>query len=524
MLALGIRYLTGYAVATDVSSRELPEWPPHPARIFMAMAAAMFETGEAQNERAALEWLEQQGSPFLRVSDAEPRDVVTHHVPVNDSGAPVKGKKALTLLQSVALGRDRQPRTFPRVRPLEDALYLVWPNADPDEQQRGALESVCAKVTRVGHSSSFVQMWVEDEPPECNLEPADSGEQRLRMVSNGTLKYLESMFNKDEIESYAALVERIDSSKGASKKKLKQELADRFGNREPTYLRPTISQWQAYERVASPQASPSTTSGVFGRDLLVLTIQEGPVIGLESTWQLLTALHRTILATCDPTPEWLSGHAADGSPSQQPHVALMPLAFVGQQYADGHLMGIGVAMPKGITPQDRGRALRALLYDERGKPKPIELKLGSLGSWQLVRETRPSPPVTLQPRVWTRASHTWATVTPIVLDRHPKAERAKEREQWTVEVADIIAESCERQGLPRPSLIDADNTSWHRGAPRALGANGAGYALMPVKEGQSKRQQVHAWLRFDRPVEGPLLLGAGRYRGYGLCRPWERGT
>ena len=304
MLALGIRYLTGYAVATDVSSRELPEWPPHPARIFMAMAAAMFETGDAQNERAALEWLEQQGSPFLRVSDAEPRDVVTHYVPVNDSGAPVKGKKALTLLQSVALGRDRQPRTFPRVRPLDDVLYLVWPGADPDRQQRGALESVCAKVTRVGHSSSFVQMWVEDEPPECNLKPTDSGEQRLRMVSNGTLKYLESMFNKDEIESYVELVERINSSKGASKKKLKQELADRFGNREPTYLRPTISQWQAYERVASPQASPSTASGVFGRDLLVLTIQEGPVIGLESTWQLLTALHRTILATCDPTPEW----------------------------------------------------------------------------------------------------------------------------------------------------------------------------------------------------------------------------
>jgi len=130
----------------------------------------------------------------------------------------------------------------------------------------------------------------------------------------------------------------------------------------------------------------------------------------------------------------------------------------------------------------------------------------------------------LQPRVWTKASDTWATVTPIVLDRHPKAERAKEREQWTLEVAEIIAESCERQGLPRPSLIDADNTSWHRGAPRAIGASGAGYALMPVKEGQSKRQQVHAWLRFDRPVEGPLLLGAGRYRGYGLCRPWERGT
>jgi CRISPR-associated protein Csb2 len=42
--------------------------------------------------------------------------------------------------------------------------------------------------------------------------------------------------------------------------------------------------------------------------------------------------------------------------------------------------------------------------------------------------------------------------------------------------------------------------------------------LMPVKHGQTSRQQVHAWLRFGQPVEGPLLLGTGRYRGYGVCR------
>ena len=43
-MILGIRYLTGYAVATDLAQRRA-EWPPHPARIFMAMAAAHFETG-----------------------------------------------------------------------------------------------------------------------------------------------------------------------------------------------------------------------------------------------------------------------------------------------------------------------------------------------------------------------------------------------------------------------------------------------------------------------------------------------
>jgi CRISPR-associated protein Csb2 len=34
-------------------------------------------------------------------------------------------------------------------------------------------------------------------------------------------------------------------------------------------------------------------------------------------------------------------------------------------------------------------------------------------------------------------------------------------------------------------------------------------------------RQVHAYLEFDEPVVGPILLGAGRYRGYGLCRPLQ---
>ena len=46
-LSLVIEYLTGYAVATDAANREQAEWPPHPARVFMALAAAHFETEPA---------------------------------------------------------------------------------------------------------------------------------------------------------------------------------------------------------------------------------------------------------------------------------------------------------------------------------------------------------------------------------------------------------------------------------------------------------------------------------------------
>jgi len=492
MFALGIRYLTGYAVATDVSNREKAEWPPHPARAFMAMAAAYFETGEDEAERVALEWLESLPPPAMRVSDAEARDAVTHYVPVNDPSVPTKTKgdvKKDAVKHGVSVlpqHRSRQPRFFPRVRPGEDTLHLIWPGKTADAACLGALKRLCAKVIRIGHSSSFVQMWVEGNPPAANWNPDEDGSVQLRVGTEGTLDYLKSQFN--------ATVSR----------------------------RPTIGLWQSYCKVEEAKGQEEAISGAFDREMMILTLQKGPTIGLETTWQLLTALRDTILARCDPTPEWVSGHRGDGSPSEEPHVALLPLAFVGDAHADGHLLGVGLAFPKKMGRRERGRALRRLLYDDSGEPSPIDLKLGILGAWTLARETRESDRRALQNETWTKPSRIWATVTPIVLDRHPKADYVKERSRWLEECRDIIAESCRRQGLPTPATVEVGKTSWHTGAPRAIPGKG-GFALMPTKASQPMRQQVHARLIFDRKIEGPLALGAGRYRGYGFCKPLSGG-
>ncbi|MBP7052560.1 MAG: type I-U CRISPR-associated protein Cas5/Cas6 [Phycisphaerae bacterium] len=514
MFAMGIRYLTGYAVATDVSNRERAEWPPHPARVFMALAAAHFETGEDAEEQASLMWLEKQGPPAMRFSESDRRDVVKHFVPVNDKAGPSK-----TMLQSAPnLPRDRKERFFPRVRPVDDAIYLHWAESQPSKEYADALDRLCRKVICIGHSSSLVQMWVEDNPPEANHLPDTIGSLRLRVVGDGTLGYLREQFNAKEIRAYAELTSRMAQAKGKQKSASKRELDERFPSGEPTTRRPVISLWQAYHPNDTFCQVELSASGAFDRNLMVLSIHDGPVIGLETTWQFLTGLRDTILAQCNPAPEWVSGHRPDKTPSQRPHLALLPLAFVGHPHADGHLLGVGLAFPKEVTPRDRGSVLRKLLYDHVGNPTPIDLKLGRLGCWRIVRETRESPPLALQIRTWTKRSHTWATMTPIVLDHHPRADYVKDRHGWAREVADAIAESCRKQGLPEPVGIDVGRNCWHRGVPRATPGK-SGFPLMPVKSDQCSRQQVHACLWFSCDVEGPLLLGAGRYRGYGVCKP-----
>src|SRR5579862_1149596 len=89
MFALGVQYLTGVVYATDAASREQPEWPPHPDRVFMAMVAAHHETDADPREREALLWLERLGPPAIAASAAgQPRRAVTSFVPVNDTNAP----------------------------------------------------------------------------------------------------------------------------------------------------------------------------------------------------------------------------------------------------------------------------------------------------------------------------------------------------------------------------------------------------------------------------------------------------
>lgn len=540
MFAIGIEYLTGYVTATDPWDRSRPEWPPHPGRVFMAMTAAHFETKpdsdsdpilrEWKAEREALNWLENLPVPSIRASDPVARNTVEVYVPPNDMG-PTK----LTAIP--AFRNNRQPRTFPKAHLIQPEAYLIWSEATSLNEHAQAIQRLCEKVIRIGHSSSLVRMWIltdSTEIPTPNLIPYNRSnpaqiKYRLRIATQGTLQYLQDQFNGESIELFFDLSETIRTSKGKKRKEAQANFEKAFGVPwkqslpPPPSLRPILNLTQEYVE-ASPDTMTPVETSCFDPNLIILTKQEGPVLGLESSWQLIAALRGAIEKHCNPTPEWVSGHQPDGPPSQNTHLALFPLAYVGSEYADGHIMGIAMACPRDIPLRERGQTLRNLLYNPNGAPSEIKLTLGKLGVWTLRLEERPTPPLSLQPETITAGasgSTTWASVTPIVLDRHPKTDYAKDRTGWIEEVSEIIATSCERIGLPRPIEIDIDKTSWHRGAPRAK-PGPDGYPLMPQRPGGPNRRQIHAWLRFDRPVQGPVLLGSGRYHGYGLCKPWKK--
>jgi CRISPR-associated protein Csb2 len=473
MFAIGIRYLCGRAVATHPADRASPEWPPHPDRVFMALAAAYFETGASPGERSALEWLEGLAPPALSVSEGNSRNTVTSYVPVNDDSNPVNEKtnKPHMISGTLSIGRGRQPRVFPTVVPESETLYLIWQDAEPSVEYSRDLETLCGKVTYLGHSSSPVQMWAEAAPPRPTLAPVDGHAPcRLRVTGAGRLAALAACFEAGR--------------------------------------RPSASLWSGYAQPARQAPGDTTARTIFSDNLIILRRVNGPALPLESTLVLTEAMRGAVMARCpQPPPEWISGHCADGSRSEQDHLAILPLPYVGYEHSDGHLLGVAVAVPRHVADAEVARCLAPLLAPvEIGESHLVQLTMGSVGVWGALLEEREQPPAALHSRTWTRLATRWASVTPIVLDRYPKVEGDAEA---------AIATACARIGLPLPVDVVVMPVSLFIGAPRA-----SAYAPLLSKTG-ARRWHAHALVTFAEPVRGPVLLGAGRYRGYGLCRPYS---
>jgi CRISPR-associated protein Csb2 len=253
-------------------------------------------------------------------------------------------------------------------------------------------------------------------------------------------------------------------------------------------------------------------SPYLAQSLIILRQIEGRSFGLESTLLLTKALRDTIMSMSpvQPPPEWVSGHQADGKRSERTagHLAFVPLPHVGRKHADGHVLGLAVAVPSDITQSEIARCLGAFLFDDAGWPKQIRLVLGKLGQCVLELDEGQAYRHALRSETWTGPSRRWATVTPIAIDRHAKFDDPHSQ------IERSIADGCERIGLPQPQDVIAAPVSMFIGSPHTR--------QMPRiqrKTDDGMIRQTHAVITFPCAVHGPVLLGAGRYRGYGLCRP-----
>ena len=101
-------------------------------------------------------------------------------------------------------------------------------------------------------------------------------------------------------------------------------------------------------------------------------------------------------------------------------------------------------------------------------------------------------------------------MTPVVLNRHFDG-----KDKWQ-RAAESVQGACEHIGLPRPREVLLHPVSLIEGVPHARE-----FPQLVRRSDGGRRSHNHAVIVFDEPVCGPVIVGAGRFRGYGLCRPMD---
>ena len=538
--SIEVNFLTGRYVATCHNDRRESEWPPHPARLFSALVASWADADEpSRAEREALEWLEALQPPAISASGCAARTVVSQFVPVNDpaiislslqrrrakkiselagrlhdeltSSEGELNRKALQIKRALAKERNvdaqvnsagktsvstaremfpdhrvKQERYYPSVTPDEARVSYIWDTVLPGDVGV-ALDQILQRVTRLGHSSSLVSCRLVQEPPPPNRIPSSSGPS-LRAVQRGQLLELERLHGRHHgIEPRALPHTEIRYRAVAETLPMK-----RFHEAN------TSGHWIVFEFTHNSRFLPSSR-----------------------VTELAAATRAAILHYAeDPIPEGLSGHRKAGGPTLHPHVAYLPIPYVGFEHADGRLLGIAVSVPKTLSDGARRALYRSIGHWEKAQGNLLHLTFGTQGVVHLSRQRGPTALVSLRPSVWHRRSRRWVSATPIALPRHPGRLRsgtpAARAKAWT-QAEDAVFVACTHVGIPRPLRLEV--------SPIPFIAGGRATSQFPPftqkgKDGKPiRRQLVHAALTFDEEVAGPLMLGAGRFLGLGLMRP-----
>lgn len=477
-LLLEVEFLTGAYRGAEEPASSSADWPPQPDRIFSALVSSWAARGGNGEEQSALKWLESQEPPSVHASDCWFRNAPDVFVPPND---PQPSKTPAAYEQVLPASRRRQPRRFPAACPRDPTLTIAW-NAEPDERCVEALRRIAHDVAYVGHSTSLVRCHFTLGVAADLQHPATLPR---RMVYPGRLEELEAAHRANSarpvIRAGATVATDFDGATSADR-------------------RVEESEWLVLE-VMSDWRPDLLASGVLCRDL---------------RRTLMSGYRQTGLA--NRIPEVVSGHAADGRPTREPHLAIIPMAFVGREHASAAIFGFALVPPNGVElteiPGFPAAFEAVARYEEQEQRRFLSVDGAGPDGSICLSPVAGEPAKSLSPAKYREPARVWATVTPAVLDRHLKSFDDSEKRQ-------ILASSCANIGLPRPDIrkIQVTRHSAVLGVPSVVtGRSAPPWTKWRVPGSLRTRTLVHAVIEFPEPVAGPVMLGAGRFTGLGLLR------
>ncbi len=411
---LRVSFPSGRCYAARAEDPAVPEWPPHPSRVFSALVAAAYRSGGGMTarRRTALEWFEGLPPPVIAAPAADLAAAPVSYVPTGDRAKPKDSKGEEKREHPVH--RGRQPRHFPGAIILGEPVVGYGWAVEADESTLAVLADIAAGVTHVGtsHALALVEFGAGTLPVPATLAPDPLGGEFLRIPAPGRLAELDALYQGNA------------------------------GVRRPA---PACEPLAAYRSLTADSARTSPAR----MELIALRLT-GSTHDADRAADLARAVRRAVMAVLgDRAPVAVHGHGAGA------HVAWLPLPDVGHAHAGGRIIGLGLGLPVELAAAQRTEILAGI-----ARLEGVHLPDGRTAG--LVR----LPPAERLPQAllawtWIRPATDWATVTPVVLDRPPKRPDENRLRR-------ALAESLRHAGYPAPVAVDISPFSRFQGAPPAF--------------------------------------------------------
>ena len=129
-------------------------------------------------------------------------------------------------------------------------------------------------------------------------------------------------------------------------------------------------------------------------------------------------------------------------------------------------------------------------------------------------------------RQYVDESRTWATVTPVIIPGYDDPDHLRRKLKAGVDAEtqkryldrldarlDVLLRKAFRQAGYANELVEQAELDWREVGFRS-GVELASRYMPPKNLNTSPR--VHVQVRFPAPVSGPIAVGSGRFRGFGL--------
>ena len=489
-LLIEVRFHEGRYHGEDDGFSGAAGWPPSPARLFQALVAAASRGARLTTEdEQALKWLERLAPPEIVAPAARRGQAITRFVPNNDLDS-VDGDPAR--VSEIRVGKTWRPCIFD----LDQPVLYAW-HCEAGSADAARICTIAARLCQLGRGIDMA--WatgrvldqaalraVVESHPGTRRAPAGTGP--IAVPRPGTLESLVIRYrhNRRRLRTVPAI-------RGKSRELFAKPPKASFvhtGYDAPA--RHLHFELRTTEGAFAPAALASAAP-------LIARLRDAAAQRLQQALPEKTALFERLIVGCGAGPRDL-----------RQRTRLIPIPSIGADHTDPSIRRIMVEIPADcpIPVADLKWAFAGLQSDDPRTAAAVSYLVSTEDSRMARR--------------FTRTAHVFRSITPVALSRAQRRrmesgddKTADERRREERQAAAAVVQAVRHAGVrARPTDIRVQREPFQRRGTRAdLFAEGSRF---------SKHTLWHVVCRFVHAIEGPLVIGDGRFCALGLMQPVDQ--